>query len=123
MTFNAAALLLLIAGLALIGWLAGRARSSLLAGRAGEKLHSRPQYHGWYVALWLFAPAALFLAVWASVSPGLITNQVLSSEAAQSLPAYGFERGAVLSDARNVALGNQDKVRMPAAAGLVKPYA
>ena len=51
MTFNAAALLLLIAGLALIGWLAGRARSNLLAGRAGSKLHSRPQYHGWYVAL------------------------------------------------------------------------
>ena len=86
MTFNAAALLLLIAGLALIGWLAGRARSNLLAGRSGTKLHSRPQYHGWYVALWLFAPAALFLAVWASVSPALITNQVLSSEAAQSLP-------------------------------------
>ena len=115
MTFNAAALLLLIAGLALIGWLAGRARSSLLAGRAGEKLHSRPQYHGWYVALWLFAPAALFLAVWASVSPALITNQVLASEAAQSLPAFGFERGAILSDARSVAQGNQAAVRLPAA--------
>ena len=81
MTFNAAALLLLIAGLALIGWLAGRQRSNLLASRAGTKLHSRPQYHGWYVALWLFAPAALFLAVWSSVSPALITNQVLTSEA------------------------------------------
>ena len=100
MTFNAAALLLLIAGLALIGWIAGRQRSNLLAGRAGTKLHSRPQYHGWYVALWLFAPAALFLAIWSSVSPALITNQVLTSEAAQSLPSFGFERGAILSDAR-----------------------
>ena len=87
MTFNAAALLLLIAGLALIGWLAGRARSLMLAGRAHAKLHSRPQYHGWYVALWLFAPAAIFLAVWSAVSPGLITNSVLASEAAQGLPA------------------------------------
>lgn len=123
MTFNAAALLLLIAGLALIGWLAGRARSNLLAGRAGEKLHSRPQYHGWYVALWLFAPAALFLAVWSSVSPALITNQVLATEAAQSLPSFGFERGAILSDARAVAQGSQAAVRLPAAAPLVKPYA
>ena len=122
MIFNAAALLLLIAGLALIGWLAGRARSNLLAGRAGAKLHSRPQYHGWYVALWLFAPAALFLAVWASVSPALITNQVLASEAAQGLPAFGFERGAILSDARSVAQGQQAAVRLPAAAPLVKPY-
>ena len=105
MTFNAAALVLLIAGLALIGWIAGRQRSNLLAGRAGTKLHSRPQYHGWYVALWLFAPAALFLAVWSSVSPGLITNEVLTDEAAQSLPSFGFERGAILSDARSVALG------------------
>ena len=81
MTFNAAALLLLILGLALIGWLAGRARSALLAGRSGAKLHSRPQYHGWYVALWLFAPAAIFLAVWTSVSPALVTNQVLATGA------------------------------------------
>ncbi len=122
MTFNAAALLLLIAGLALIGWLAGRARSSLLAARSGTKLHSRPQYHGWYVALWLFAPAAVFLAIWSSVSPALITNSVLASDAAQSLPAFGFERGAILSDARNVAQGVQTAVRLPAAAPLVQPY-
>src|SRR3546814_4737633 len=120
---HAAALLLLILCLALIGWLAGRARSTMLAGRSGTRLHSRPQYHGWYVALWLFAPAALFLAVWSSVSPALITNQVLTTEAAQSLPEFGFERGAILSDARNVAQGRQPEVRMPAAAPLVKPYA
>jgi len=122
-TFNPAALLLLILGLALIGWLAGRARSAMLAGRTGTKLHSRPQYHGWYVALWLFAPAAIFLAVWTSVSPALITNEVLTSEAAKELPAFGFERGAILSDARGVAQGRQAAVRLPAAAPLVRPYA
>jgi phosphate transport system permease protein len=74
-------------------------------------------------ALWLFAPAAIFLAVWSSVSPALITNSVLASDAAQSLPAFGFERGAILSDARNVAMGQQAAVRLPAAAPLVKPYA
>ena len=68
-------------------------------------------------------PAALFLAVWSSVSPGLITNQVLASDAAQSLPSFGFERGAILSDARSVALGQQERVRLPAAAPLVQPYA
>src|SRR3546814_12267787 len=72
---HAAALLLLILCLALIGWLAGRARSAMLAGRAGRKLHSRPQYHGWYVALWLFAPAAIFLAVWTSASPALRSEE------------------------------------------------
>ncbi|PKQ00455.1 MAG: phosphate ABC transporter permease subunit PstC [Alphaproteobacteria bacterium HGW-Alphaproteobacteria-13] len=123
MTFHTPALLIVILGLALIGWLAGRGRSALLASRTETALHSRPQYHGWYVALWLFAPAALFLAVWTSVSPALITNQVLASEAAQSLPAFGFERGAILSDARSVAQGKQAAVRLPAAAPLVQPYA
>ncbi|MCC2602330.1 phosphate ABC transporter permease subunit PstC [Sphingopyxis yananensis] len=122
MTFNAAALLLLVAGLALIGWLAGRARSVLLAHRAGNKLHSRPQYHGWYVALWLFAPAILFLTIWSAVSPALVTNTVLDSPAAQNLPQFGFERAAILADARAVAQGKQDIVRLEKSAPLVRPY-
>ncbi|WP_227340033.1 phosphate ABC transporter permease subunit PstC [Sphingopyxis sp. P8] len=122
MSFNPAALLLLIVGLGLIGWLAGRARSAMVAGRAGAKLHSRPQYHGWYVALWLFAPAAIFLAVWSSVAPAMITNDVLASEAAQRLPAFGFERSAILSDARGVAQGDQPSVRIEGAGPLVEPY-
>jgi phosphate transport system permease protein len=121
-SFNPAALLLLIVGLGLIGWLAGRARSAMVAGRAGAKLHSRPQYHGWYVALWLFAPAAIFLAVWSSVAPAMITNDVLASEAAQRLPAFGFERSAILSDARGVAQGDQPSVRIEGAGPLVEPY-
>jgi phosphate transport system permease protein len=121
-SFNTTALLLLVAGLALIGWLAGRARSAMLANRAGTKLHSRPQYHGWYVAVWLFAPAILFLSVWSSISPSLVTNQVLASPAAQSLPDVGFQRAAILSDARSVAQGKQDMVRMEAAKPLVEPY-
>ena len=111
MSFNAPALLILILGLALIGWLTGRARSAMLAARAGVKLNSRPQYHGWYVALWLFVPAALFLAVWTSVSPALITNAVLETPAAEGLPDFGFERGALLSEARSVAQGRQAAVR------------
>ena len=57
------------------------------------------------------------------MSPALVTNSVLASEAAQGLPAFGFERGAILSDARSVAQGAQAAVRIPAAAPLVQPYA
>src|SRR3546814_4479595 len=60
-------------------------------------------------SLWLFAPAAIFLAVWTSVSPALITNQVLATPAAATLPVFGFERGAILSDARNVAQGRSEE--------------
>src|SRR3546814_9603882 len=47
----------------------------------------------------------------------------LPISAAATLPVFGFERGAILSDARNVAQGRQAAVRLPAAAALVKPYA
>ena len=122
MTYNATALLFLIAGLALVGWLSGRARAAMLAGRAKTRLHSLPSYHGWYLALWIFIPAALFLTIWSSMSPGLVTNQVLTSEAASALPAFGFERGAILADARAVAKGVQERVNNPAAGPLVEPY-
>src|SRR3546814_11183551 len=92
----------------------------MLAGRAGRKLHSRPQYHGRYVALWLFAPAAIFLAVWTSASPALITHQVLTTPAAESLPAFGFERGELLSDSSRVAQGQQTAVRVSGAVQLAK---
>ena len=111
------AILLLLAGLGAIAWVSARARAMRLqtvARATGRRdaVHSLPGYHGWYVALWLFAPAAIFLAVWSSVSPALITNQVLASEAAQGLPSFGFERGAILSDARDVAQGRAADVRL-----------
>jgi phosphate transport system permease protein len=49
------------------------------------RAHSLPGYHGWYVALWAVLPALLFLAVWGSVSPGLVRQTVLESPAAAAL--------------------------------------
>src|SRR5690606_12909788 len=40
----------------------------------------------------------------------------------EGLPDFGFERGALLSEARSVAQGRQAAVRLPAAAPLVEPY-
>ena len=38
----------------------------------GDELHSLPNYHGWYVALWAAVPALLFAAIWSAVSPRLV---------------------------------------------------
>ena len=49
-------LLVLIAGLGLIGWLFARAKAQQLnTGR--NALHSLPGHHGWYLALWIVLPA------------------------------------------------------------------
>lgn len=115
-------LLLLITGLGLVGWLSARARAAMLARRPDGRLHSLPGYHGWYVALWLVLPAALFLAVWTNVTPALITNDVLASQQASQLPPQGFERSAILGDARSVATGERRIANNPAAGPLVAPY-
>jgi phosphate transport system permease protein len=115
-------LLLLILGLGLVGWLSARARAAMLAQQSAERLHSLPGYHGWYAALWVVIPAALFITIWSSVSPALITNTVLASESAAELPAFGFERAAILGDARSVAMGEKVAVANPAAGPLVQPY-
>ncbi len=116
-------LLLLIPGLAIIGWLAGRARATMLAARSGEGLHSRPGYHGWYLATWLALPALAFFVIWSNVTPALITNAVLASPAAAELPEQGFVRGAILAEARAVAQGQRSAINNPAAAPLVSEYA
>jgi phosphate transport system permease protein len=102
---NPTALLFLVAGLGLIGWLTARARATRMA--AGPvRLHSLPGQHGWYVAMWVVVPALLFLAVWAAVSPQLIIAHVLTDPAAAQLPAFGFERTTILEEARSIANGN-----------------
>ncbi len=53
-------LLLLIA----LGYLFGRSRAVLVAGGDATALHSRPTYHGAYVAAWVGLPAFLLVLLW-----------------------------------------------------------
>ncbi|WP_448661672.1 phosphate ABC transporter permease subunit PstC [Sphingomonas sp. CJ20] len=101
---NLYALLFLIAGLGLIGWLTARARAARFDRGTQKRLHSLPSQHGWYVVLWMMLPALLFLAVWNAVTPGLVRQEVLQSPAAAELSDFDFERDAVLSEARRLSI-------------------
>lgn len=96
-------LLLLVLGLGLIGWLTARARAARFDRGGRKRLHSLPSQHGWYVAIWAIVPALLFLGVWHMVSPTLVNEAVMQNPAAAQLPAFDFERQAILSEARRVA--------------------
>ncbi len=113
---------LLVFGLGLIGWLAARSRAWSLRGSPVGRLHSLPGYHGWYVAIWAAVPAILFALAWNAISPALVMDRVLSAPAAASLPAFGFERDAILAEARAIATGHAFGAFNPAANGLVEPY-
>jgi len=95
------ALLFLVLGLGLIGWIAGRARAAAFVRSAKNgprgTVNSLPYYHGWFVAICAIAPALVFMFIWQSISPSLVTNMVLSAPAAADLPQEGFARAAILS--------------------------
>ena len=115
---NLFALLFLIAGLGLIGWLTARARAAGFDRGGAKRLHSLPSQHGWYVALWTMLPALLFLAIWSAVSPGLIRQSVLQQPAAAQLSDFDFERDAILAEARELAADPQAPVTDPVARAL-----
>ena len=120
---SVALLLLLALGLGLAGWLTGRARAWAFHKKSDSKrLASLPGYHAWYLALWVFIPVLAFIAIWSALSPYLITQSVLASPAAESLPEFGFQRETMLQEARAVASGNASGVFNPGAQGLVQPF-
>ncbi len=97
------ALLFLVAGLGLIGWLAARARAAGFERGSAKRLHSLPSQHGWYVAIWTVLPALLFATVWNIATPGLVTQAALHAPAAAKLSPLAFERDSVLAEARRIA--------------------
>lgn len=118
---SASALLLLLAGLALVASLSARARAAAFA--EGGRRRSLPGHHGWYVALWTALPALLFIGVWSATAPALVTDAVLATPAAAQLPPPGFARAAVLSEARELAAGTAWGAFHPLARLLAPAYA
>jgi phosphate transport system permease protein len=112
---STAAISLLVLGFGLLAWLAARAKAVAFAAPGRHRPHSLPGYHGWYVALWAVLPALGFLAVWASVSPGIVRQAVLDSPAASVLPAEPLQRDAILQEARALADGTQTAAFNPQA--------
>ncbi len=99
-------LFFIVAALGLIAWFVARARAAAFRTDSKERFSALPGHHGAFVALWTVLPPALFLAVWWFTSPALVTDAVLATPAAASLPPSGFERAAILSEARNLARGD-----------------
>ncbi len=117
--------ILLALALGLIGWLAARSRAWAMRRQVrsdGGELHSLPNYHGWYVALWAVIPALVFAATWDALSPGLVLDRVLSDPAAQGLPAFGIQRDAILAEAQAIASGSAATAFQSASAALVEPF-
>jgi phosphate transport system permease protein len=99
------AIFIAIFGLALLGWLTGRARAMAFTGKGASRPHSLPGFHGWYVALWAAVPPLLFLLLWLPLSDRLVMEALLGSPAAANLPPFEMQRAAIVQEARELALG------------------
>jgi phosphate transport system permease protein len=83
-----AGLLIVLLGLAYqSGWARGRGLSTA----GGVKIHSRPQYHGAYVAIWTMLPALIILGLWAVFGPGITRNYLLSQFPADMLASLSAD--------------------------------
>jgi phosphate transport system permease protein len=83
-------------------WL-GRTRALAVAGGTPRSLHSRPSYHGYFVALWCGVPALVVLLLWVVVEPWLIEGIVVASLPPEVSGLPPERLGLFLDDARRIA--------------------
>ena len=97
-------LLVVIAVLALVGFVIGRQRALASASGNIKEMHSLPVYYGWHGALMVMVPSLLALTLWLVIQPLVIERQLLDyfpPEAIESSAA----RTLVMADVRRVAEG------------------
>ncbi|WP_339706889.1 phosphate ABC transporter permease subunit PstC [uncultured Sphingosinicella sp.] len=127
---SAAALILALLGLAVAAYLAARARAAAFAGgqtfaSAADRIssvHSRPAYHGWYVALWALVPALILVLAWSVVGENIVADRTIASLPAESQPQTMLDRQAFLTEVRGVVSGQLSGAFNPAADAAVPIY-
>jgi phosphate transport system permease protein len=115
--------LIYFAGLALlicVGYLFGRSRAAA-AGRTAA-LHSRPAYHGAFVAIAVLVPVLLIFLIGAPVADRIVESKALSA-LDPSMLDDPLRRGAALRDIEAVAVGQYSGDPTPALRRAADTYA
>ena len=89
------------------GFYFGRRRSIAAVGSRQKELHSRPDYHGAYVAAWVGIPSLLLVLTWLALQGpviNLLLERSLPSETVAGLNSDQIK--LLLSEIRSVAAGN-----------------
>lgn len=71
-----------------------------------SSLHSLPNYHGLYVAMWCGIPSILLVTLWIILEPGIVASLVVSElpNSLQNQSPAGLN--LLMNDIRNIATGN-----------------
>ena len=92
--------------LTVAGFYLGRSRSLASAGGSAVRLHSRPHYYGYFVALWCGIPTLLILGVWTMFQTPIVEMIVQSNLPERMLEGDPAQMSLVMNDIRNFASGN-----------------
>ena len=96
--------LLLLGGLTLLGFLAGRQRALATVKGDARDLHSLPGYYGYMVALFTAAPAFLLMVLWLLIQPVIVERNVTTMILPEDI-VDGSTRDLVMADVRRIAEG------------------
>lgn len=96
------ALLLLTA----MGYMLGSKRAIALSGGRTRVLHSRPQYHGFYVALWCGLSSLLVVVAWLIAEPHIAEWLLMSSLSPSTRALDPDSLKLLIVDIKNLATGN-----------------
>jgi len=91
--------------LAAIGFTAGRARAFSAADAVGGRLHSLPNFHGWFVAIWSVGPALVLLAAYGLLGDRIADKMLLAGLDADTLALPHERLRLFVQDVRQVAFG------------------
>lgn len=75
------------------GFLIGRRRALAARGASGGRLHSLPNYYGYYIALWTGGPALIVLALYGAMGAGLVNTLAMTQLEREAAPLIAeFDR-------------------------------
>jgi phosphate transport system permease protein len=107
---------------ALTAWYVGRREAMALAATAGS-LHSRPVYHGAFVAVWVGIPALILVLFWFLFQDAVVDRLIIASLPADlTEDATPARISLLLSEIRNVAQGKIFSEPSPAIASAAERY-
>ena len=101
-------LLLILAGLAIAAYVAGRQRSLASVGGARHimQLHSLPGYYGYFTALWCLLPALMMILLWVVIEPRVITALVVQDLPQADGTLSAGELNLLVNNIQNLARGD-----------------
>jgi len=95
--------ILLIAGV--VAYFVGRIRSVKVCNGEQRTLHSRPSYHGFYLAVWMVLPAVFVLALWAAAEQPTLNYLSMKEMPASVLETSDAQKSLTMSVVDSIASG------------------